>query len=468
MTESTIPSTAITNTLAEFAASLRYEDIPAEVSERAKQLLLDITGITVRARFDVDSTDPMRAALERLQMRGDSVVIGDTLALSPTAAALLNGAMAHSLDFDDTHAAGSIHSSAPIVPAALAAAQMADANGKDLIAAIVAGYEIQIRLSLALVPKDHYDRGFHPTATCGAFGAAAAAGRAMGLDAATIASAFGLAGSAAAGSMQFLSDGAWNKRFHVGHAAANGLMAATLAAEGYQGAGEPIEGKAGFLQAYAPEPQPERAVEALGSRWETLSLAVKPYPTCRYSHAALDGLLALRAEHGIDADDVTEIEVGLPEMGWKIIGEGDKHHPSTVVDGQFSMPFCAAVALRAGHMDWDDYAAHLGDEQTLALCRKVSTVVDAQAEAEYPRQMSGVVRVKTTGHSYEKFVRIPKGEPENFVTTDELRSKFDALVGPYLPASQADSLADGLLGLERANSVGSLLALSVPPAGTPG
>ena len=453
---------SITHTLATFAAELEYDAIPPEVIARAKQLLLDITGITVRARHDVDSTVPMRKALERLQLHGTSTVIGDTQGLSPTAAALLNGAMAHSLDFDDTHAAGSLHSSAPIVPAALAAAQMAEANGKELICAVVAGYEVQIRLSLALVPKDHYDRGFHPTATCGTFGAAAAAGRALGLDAATIASAFGVCGSAAAGSMQFLVDGSWNKRFHVGHAAANGLMAATLAQEGYKGATDPIEGKAGFLQAYAPNPQPERATAGLGEVWETLSLAVKPYPSCRYSHAALDGLLALREEHPIKAEDVTAVEIGLPEMGYKIIGEGDKHHPTSVVDGQFSMPFCAAVALREGRMAWDDYATHLADAETLSLCRKIEVVVDPQAEAEFPQQMSGVVRIKTNHGSYERFVKIPKGEPENFLTDAELRAKFDTLVAPYLDSDRAASLADGMLNLEQSNNVQSLFALSAP------
>ena len=453
---------SITQTLAKFAAELEFDSIPPAVTERAKQLLLDITGITVRARYDVDSTQPMISALQRLESAGTSTVIGDPKGMSPTAAALLNGAMAHSLDFDDTHAAGSIHSSAPIVPAALAAAQMAGANGKELIAAIVAGYEVQIRLSLALVPKEHYDRGFHPTATCGTFGAAAAAGRALGLDADGIASAFGISCSQAAGSMQFLADGAWNKRFHVGHAAANGVMAAALAAEGYKGASDPVEGKAGFLHAYAPNPDPERAIEGLGETWETLSLAVKPYPTCRYSHAALDGILKLREEHNLQADEIESVEVGLPEMGWKIIGEGDKHHPKSVVDGQFSMAFCAAVALREGRMAWDDYATHLADPNTLALTRKVSAVVDPRADAEFPMQMSGVVRVRTASQEYVQFIRVPKGEPENFLTNSELREKFDTLVGPYLATEQADSLAEGLLHLEQSNNVSSLLALSVP------
>ncbi|MBT6274077.1 MAG: MmgE/PrpD family protein, partial [Chromatiales bacterium] len=290
----------------------------------------------------------------------------------------------------------------------------------------------------------------------------AAAGRLLGLDAEAIARAFGICGSQAAGSMQFLVDGSWNKRFHVGHAAANGLMAATLAAEDYVGTLNSIEGKSGFLQAYAPNPQPQRAVEELGERWETLSLAVKPYPSCRYSHAALDGLFALREEHSIEADEIESVDIGLSETGWQIIGDPqpEKRTPKSVVDGQFSMPFVAAVALRSGQMTWDDYARHIGDPKTMALCQKVSTRIDARAEACFPRQMSGVVTVKTARGEFERFVEIPKGEPENFVTDDELRAKFDGLVEPYLSDARAAMLADGLLNIEQQNSVGTLLALS--------
>ena len=162
-------------------------------------------------------------------------MLGDARNYAPTAAALINGTLAHSLDFDDTHAEASLHSSAPIVPAALAAAELSGSSGKDLIAAVVAGYEVQIRLSLALNPSDHYDRGFHPTATCGVFGAAAAAGKLFGMDAAGIQNAFGIALSQAAGSMEFLVDGAWTKRSHVGQAAQNGLICAAIAAEGFKG-----------------------------------------------------------------------------------------------------------------------------------------------------------------------------------------------------------------------------------------
>jgi len=452
-----------TSTLAEFVAGLSYDTLPSDVAERTKLLVLDMVGIAVRSRHDAESTPALIAAAAQLGLTGgNATVIGDSGAYTPPGAALINGTLAHSLDFDDTHARGSIHPSAPIVPAAFAAAEMTGAGGDRLLAAIVAGYEVQIRLSLALGPSDHYARGFHPTATCGAFGAVAAAASIFGLTAAQIEHGFGIALSQTAGSMQFLFDGAWTKRFHVGHAAMSGLTAACLAGEGFRGPAQAIEGKNGFLNAYAPNPDPAKAVEGLGAEWETMAIAVKPYPSCRYGHAAVDALLRLRAANDIDAAEVTAVEVGLPRTGWNIVGdpEPEKQKPKNVVDAQFSMPFVAAVALREGGMGWDDYARHIEDDETLSLCRRVTSVVDPAAEAEFPGHLSSVVRVTTPRGRFEDFVAIAKGEPENFVTVDELRAKFDSLTAPYLDTGERDALAAALLSLEKAADAGAVLRLS--------
>ena len=456
-----------TRELAQFAAGISYEALPAEVRDRAKALLLDLVGIAVRARHEAESTPAMVAAVRHLGLSGGAcTVIGDIAGYSPAGAAMLNGTLAHSLDFDDTHASGSLHPSAPIAPAALAAAEMVGADGRTVLPAVVAGYEIQIRLSLALDPRAHYDQGFHPTATCGAFGAAAAAGRVFGLDEAGMLNAFGIVLSMSAGSMQFLVNGAWTKRSHVGHAAMCGLMAATLAREGYQGAAEAIEGKWGFLHAYAPSADTAKAVDGLARRWETMKIAVKPYPSCRYSHAPLDGIRALAAAHAIKTEEVESVEVGVPEPGWKIIGdpEADKQAPKSVVDGQFSMAFCAAVALRTGNLLWDDYARHLADPATLALCRKVKTRIDPRAQADFPAEMAGSVRIATARGVFDAYVKVPKGEPANFLSSAELRAKFDALAGPYLPSRRLDALASGLLSLEQEKDMGALLRLSRPDA----
>jgi len=456
---------AITREIARFVSETSYDALPTEVRERAKALSLDLVGIAVRARHDAESTPAMIAAVNRLGLAGGAcTVIGDGAGYAPAGAAMVNGTLAHSLDFDDTHAPGSLHPSAPIVPAALAAAEMSGADGKAVIAAVVAGYEVQIRLALALDPAAHYDQGFHPTATCGAFGAAAAAGRVLQLDAEGYANAFGIVLSMSSGSMQFLVNGAWTKRSHVGHAAMCGLVAATLAREGYQGAAEAIEGKWGFLHAYAPAADPAKAVDGLGRRWETMKIAVKPYPSCRYTHAAVDGVLALAREHGIQAGDVEEVTVGLPEAGWKITGDPEpaKQSPKSVVDGQFSMAFCAAVALRSGGLAWDDYARHLGDPGTLALCKKVYTRVDPKAQADFPTEMSASLQIRTSRGAFETYVRTPKGEPANFLSAAELREKFDGLTGPYLSARRRDELANALLALEQARDMGPVLRLTRP------
>ncbi len=457
--------TEVTRHLSEFAADVRYNDLPQPVRERPKLLLLDLVGIALRARNDAESTPSLIRAAEKLGLAGGALsVVGDAQGYTPPGAALINGTLAHSLDFDDTHAAGSIHSSAPIVPAALAAAEMVGADGQELIAAVVAAYEIQIRLSLALNPTDHYNRGYHPTATCGVFGAAAAAGRLFGLDANAIANAFGIALSQAAGSMQFLKDGAWTKRSHVGQAAMNGLIAATLAREGFKGAVDPFEGKAGFFHAYAPDPVPEKAVAGLGETWETMEIAVKPYPSCRYSHAPIDALLRLRAANDISPEEIESVRIGVPRTGWNIVGDPEeaKQNPKSVVDGQFSMPFCAAVALRAGGLGWDDYASHLGDAETLALCKLVRTEIDADAEAEFPANLAGGARITTARGVFEEFVAAPLGEPENFVSLEQLRAKFDGLAGPYLPPGRVDELATALLAIDDADDVGAVLRLSRP------
>jgi len=218
--------------------------------------------------------------------------------------------------------------------------------------------------------------------------------------------------------MQFLVDGAWTKRFHVGYAAMSGLVAASFAGEGFKGAVDAIEGKAGFLHAYAPHPVIEHATAGLGDRYETMAIAIKPYPTCRYSHAAIDALLALREHHNIDPQEIESIEIGLPRTGWNLIGdpETDKQQPRNVVEGQFSMPFVAAVAMREGCFDWDHYANHLNNADTLALCKRVTSGVDSRAEAEFPANMSGAAKIRTRHGEFEKFVAVPKGEPDNFVT----------------------------------------------------
>ena len=455
--------TNVTEKMAEFCEKIKFEILPEAVVKRTKLLILDTVGIIIRARHDAESTKSLISAVNKLDLNnGNCQVFSDKSKYVPSAAALINGTLAHSLDFDDTHAEASLHSSAPILAAAFAAAQMKNCSGQELITACVLGYEIQIRLGLAGGSSAHYKRGFHPTATCGIFGAAAAAGYIVGLSKEQFISAFGIALSQSSGSMQFLNDGSWTKRSHVGQAAQNGLNAAILAGEGFKGPKEAFEGKWGYLNSFVSGGDLSKALEGLGEKFETLNLGVKPYPSCRYSHAAIDGLLELKKEINFDVNDLEDVDVGLSETALNIIGYPieEKQNPENVVDGQFSMPFCAALILRNGSFTWDDYKSNLKNDDVLDLCKKVNVSPNKQAEECCPKYMSANVKIKVSGKVYEKFIKIPKGDPENFMTDQEFEDKFDGLTNPYLSEGKLNELKKFMLRIDNANSIKSLFELS--------
>jgi 2-methylcitrate dehydratase PrpD len=456
----------VTAELSAFCANIRLDKLPPDVVNRARFLVLDLVGNIVRARHDAESTDSFVATVRAMGMaNGTCGVFGDSARYTPTGAAFLNGALAHSLDFDDTHAAGSLHPGAPVIPAALAAGEMVGASGADVLAGIIAGYEVTCRVALALPAGEHYDRGFHPTATCGAFGAAAAAARVFGLDAHGVAGAMGTVLSQAAGSLQFLANGAWTKRSQVGWAAVNGLMAATLVKEGFKGASEALEGKHGFMRAYAPNPTPERAVQDLGTVFELMNTAVKPYPSCRYGHATIDAALALRAANDLLPEEITAIRLGLPKSGMLLVGEPPekKANPQNVVDGQFSGPFVVSAALATGAMGWDSYKL-LNDPTIRSLLPKVTSAFDPEIEAEFPTNMSGKLTIEARGQVFEQKVVVPKGEPSNFLTENELRAKFAGLTDAVLGDDRAAKLADAVLNIDRSNDISGLARLAVATA----
>jgi len=457
----------ITAELSAFSADISLAALPPDVVARARFLVLDLVGNIVRARHDAESTAPMLAAVRALGLAaGNSGVFGDSARCTPAGAALLNGMLGHSLDFDDTHAAGSLHPGCPVIAAALAAGEMTGTRGSDVLAGIVAGYEVACRIALALPAADHYARGFHPTATCGVFGAAAAAGRIFGLDPDGIASALGIALSQAAGSLQFLVNGAWTKRFQVGWSGMAGLTAATLAREGFKGAADALEGKHGFLNAYAPSPDAARLVQGLGTEFELMQTAVKPYPSCRLGHAGIDAALMLRSEHAIDPATIEHVTLGLSEAGMLLIGEpaAKKADPQNVVDGQFSGPFVIAAALVSGGMGWDSYAL-LHDPRVRALLPRIACERDAEVQAEYPAKMAGKLTIVAAGRTYQRMVLVPKGEPGNFLTQEELRRKFMALTGAVLGDERSARLANAVLAIDTAPGIGPLLRLASPMAG---
>lgn len=437
-----------TATLAAYVANLTYDAIPREVLERAKSLTLDFLGSAVRARRDAESTPSLFAMLKALGLDsdGEATVVGDSKAWTPAVAALLNGALGHSLDFDDTHA-DSLHPSAPVVPAAFAVGEIVNASGRDVLTAIVAGYEVCCRLGNALDPTSHYARGFHPTATAGTYGAAAAAAKLYGLSKEQIISAFGVSGSQAAGSLQFLVNGSWNKRYQVGAAAMNGVIAATLARDGFIGSTESVEGKHGLLVGYTDDAHPDKAVADLGKVYETMKIGVKPYPSCRYTHAALDALIAMRRAHNLTPDQIKRVEIGLHRNGITLTGDAaTKRHPTSIVGGQFSMFFTGALAIDQGRFGWDDYQ-RLGDTAINAIADKIDVVQDDRLEVGRTHPFGARVTVTTEDGVHEELYPDPSGEPTSFPDAAAMRQKFLTLARPVLDR-RAETFADAILSLE--------------------
>ncbi|MFA5664786.1 MmgE/PrpD family protein [Castellaniella sp.] len=456
--------TDVTAALARFASELALEHVPEVVRARARALILDSLGVGMRAWWDAESTGAHVAALQALGQATASspeggYVLGAAQRFAPPAAAELNGALIHSLDFDDTYARGALHPSATVLPAALAAAGMVQASGARVLAAVIAGYELVCRLSVALGAADHYDRGFHPTATCGVFAASVAAARVLGLDAAQTASALGIALSQAAGSLQFLENGAWTKRFQVGAAARAGLVSACLARAGYKGASHPLEGPHGFMRAYAPHADMPAAQIALGDQWRTLDIAIKPYPACRFAHAAIDAIVALRSAHDLAGAEIGHIECALPHKGILLVGAPieQKRQVRSVVEGQFSMPFLAAVAVLDGQVTWDTYGQRLGDPHVDALMQKVDVISTPAIEALFPDRFGAQVRIRlASGQVLEHRVDSPSGEPDNFPSMAALHDKFSGLVGGLYSSDAIQGLLHDVQHLEHRPGVDSL------------
>jgi len=449
----------ITRRLAEYAVNLEFTDLPAATVEKTKQAILDLVGIAIRASVAGESSDVVRRVVDSLGSAGNATGIGIGARYQPHYAALLNGTFAHTLDFDDTHEGGSIHPGAPTIPAVLAVAEETRASGARVIAAIVAGYDATVRISEAADPAAHYDRGFHPTATCGIFGATAAVANVTNASADLLENAFGINGSQSAGSLQFLENGAWNKRIHTGLTAHNAILALRFAQAGAVGARHALEGRSGFFRGYTDGANVGHVVRTLGERFAVDETAFKPYPSCRYSHAAIDLIREIVAEAKLKPEAVEAIRIGLPRKGMDLIGvpEEAKRAPQSIVDGQFSMFFLAAVALLHGRMTWDDYKL-LGNAEIARTIERIEVRLDPEIEARFPT-MAASVEIVTDGATIRRINWTPKGEPDKPLSWDEVEAKFLSLARAVYDDAHCTRIIETVRSLDSAPEIGELTAL---------
>ena len=373
-------------------------------------------------------------------------ILGTALRRSPEVAAFVNGGLSHIVEMDDLHRASVLHPGAVVIPAALAAAQTVDASGRDFLEAVVVGYEVAIRVGEA-VGKRHYHY-FHNTATCGVFGAAAAAGWLLNLDADQMIWAFGNAGTQACGLWEFNADGAMSKHLHAGRAAAAGLVSAELGGRGFTGASQILEGERGFFAATAPDAEPQRVVDGLDS-WtdhpRIAGVSIKPHSSCRHTHAGIDAALDLRPQ--IVGEQLDAIEIGTYQAALDLC---DNPEPADPYAAKFSLQYCIAAALAHGHVSPGDFSPEsIADPAVRSLLANVSVYVDPEFEALYPRQWPVQLRVRSTqGGSWDRHVSSPKGDPENPLSYGELEAKFRQLASSGDHQLHANGLLQWVLSLD--------------------
>ncbi|MFF8883201.1 MmgE/PrpD family protein [Streptomyces flaveolus] len=450
--------------LAQLAHSTSRSGLPHTFRQEMAGRLLDLIGNSLAA-VPTDAAAAVSAMTASWGGTPQATAIGTAKRLPAPAAALVNGTLAHSMDFDDTHLPSVLHPSASVVPAALAVAEAVSASGSALLDAAMVGIEVTCRLGLAgYEPASNnsifFNRGLHATSICGTVGAAVAAGMLYGLDEEQLTSVIGIACSMGSGIIEANRTGGTVKRAHCGWAAHAGVVAAELARHGLTGPATALEGRFGFLTAFCgDQADAAQLTDGLGTRWEARRLFIKPYPCNHFTHAGVDASLRLRAA-GVAPDEVRVLTLGVPAPVVHTIGEpySAKIRPQSGYHGAFSGPFTVAAALLGGgglgvgHADFTD--ASVRSESRLALAAKVRVVADERCTSIFPHQFPAVLTAEMrNGAKQVERVDVNRGGPENPLTPEELTTKFRLNAERTLGASQAEHVAGLVKALPSASDL---------------
>lgn len=398
----------IAERFADLAISTAADGAAARQAARMSIYALDTLAVTL-AGITAPSSAPLIRAVTSAAGKPEASILGVGRVTSAWDAALVNGAMAHALELDDDHRIAVLHPGAVVVPAAFAAAEAAGASGATFLRALLLGYEVTCRLGDVFRGSQFY-HGVHPTAVCGVFGAALAAGVAMGLERQMLVHALGIAGTQASGLTEW-RDGSWIKRLHPGRAAQSGVLAARLAREGFTGPATIFEGKGGFLNAFSfgETTDSEALTRGLGADYRALGTAIKPYPCCRFAHGAVD--LALEArEAGIAVSEVADVAIRLYRTNVLTYHQ----RPANPVDAQFNAPYAVATALARGGVTLADFTAEaIADPEVLALCDRITVSEDADYTAAYPERYLTELRLRLKSGGERRFFNdCPSGDPQ--------------------------------------------------------
>lgn len=438
--------------LAEYAVDQRATALPADVRHHAKRAIIDWFAALLPGGVLAPATS-LADALRDDVGHGASVLFPSGKRATARTAALINGTAAHTVEFDDIFRDAIYHPGAPVIAAALATAQQADADGGQLLRAVVVGYEISTRIAVALTPA-HYTY-WHTTGTVGTVGAAAAAAAVLELDGAQTAHALAMSATFAAGLQQAFRSDAMSKPLHAGRAAEGGALAAMLAARGVTGAADMFEGERGMGRAMSRDCDWAAAVTGLASRYNIMTMTIKNHGCCGHTFAAIDGALALREREQLNAADIERIEVETYQTALDVTGNAD---PATEFEAKFSLPFVVATAFVHGSVRLDAFApARLGDPEVRRLMRGFALRASPELDAGFPGRRAARVIVHVRGGGrFEHLQPTRKGDPDLPLTDAELDDKYRELAVPVIGRERAASLLETLWALEEVESARSI------------
>ncbi|MCW2943722.1 MAG: 2-methylcitrate dehydratase [Actinoallomurus sp.] len=434
--------------IGEFAAGLRLDDVPEAVLERARHLALDSVGVAFAAAGQEFAQRARRAVA--LLGTGEQPVFALPDRLAPREAAMLNATLIHGLDFDDTHIESITHVSASALPVSIAAAIQHQRSASDLLLSYVLGIEISARVGKAAHGGFHAT-GFHPTGLAGAFGSAVAAGKLAGLSGEGITTVQQVVGSMASGILEFLQDGAWTKRLHPGWAANSALTAAAFAQAGWSGPRKVYEGRFGLYATHLPgrEWDADEVTAGLGQRWELLATAVKPFPSCHFTHGFADAILALRDKEGFNPADVERVRCLIHPTAAAAVCDPieRKRRPRDDYDAKFSLPFVAAACIVRGRLTLAEFADDaLTDPEILRLAQLVDIADDP--DSRFPDAYSAAVEIALKdGRRLEWREDVNRGHPERPLSHEDIRAKFVGTAGQTADAATVERVMEAVLRL---------------------
>ncbi len=456
MTNAPIPNQVFpSQVLASFAAQLEWSDIPDLVIRKTEDLLVDWFGSAVAGKNAKAVEIIAQFAQTMGPSSGQSEILLNRKLTSPYFAAMCNAAASHVVEQDDLHNSSVFHPATVIFSPALAVAQSLGVSGREFLVAVIAGYEVGIRIG-EFMGRSHY-KIFHTTGTVGSLAAAAAVGRLLKLSPEQMLHAFGSAGTQAAGLWEFLKDAADSKQLHTAHAAGTGLMSAYLAKEGFTGAQQILEGKQGMAAGMSTDADLSKLNAGLHQRWATLETSFKFHASCRHTHPAADALLQVMQTNHLQFTDLAHITTHVHQGAIDVLGAVTD--PKTVHQSKFSMGTVLAIVAKYGHAGLDEFENHFLDPEICQLRDNVSMQLDPQVDQAYPQRWIGKVSVKThAGREFHGQLDEPKGDPGNTLTRSEIESKAIrlALFSKGASESEMQSIIAQLWQIAHAPQVGYL------------